>query len=627
MYLTERVNLEVCKKLNSLTFSQFEYLFKKCLNKTDEEGEEIDVRADYTKTKNYCRNILQNKNKYKVNYKYVNGKDFGRLQSRDPSLQRIFNAFRGLLCYENMYDLDMNNAHPKILINLCRKHNIPHNILKDYIENREEWLEQISIDFKVDRKEAKAFILKSINKENLTTYYKGKLIKNKKFIEFDKQTTDIINRMYEIYKKDYSKYVINEQYNQKGKMMNLILCKIENEYLGKALEYLYKHRIEVAVLMFDGCMIYKTGVKQDKVIKDLNKLFEKEDIQWSFKPHNLELQEEFDKIKVEEQLDSFIGENIMEIAEHVLDGILVDKIYRCGSEVIYITSDKIIKDSQIIREELYKLISKQNYIEHQTDVKGNDKYPEVSKEHKYVENLVVSIMNKAPRDDKFNKKIWEETQYKLYYRNGYYDFKQSKFIYGEFNKTYIKIDRDYNPNSDKKIRNKIYEDILNPIFTIKEGKETRQQLLKYFLHRLARIIAGHILDKRWILYQGFRNCGKGTITDLLHNSFEGYIKETNIENFILKKTQGEASKSNSWIIDYEFKRLAIAQEISTIEKEYINGGMIKKFCSGGDYMEARKNFKDEYEFRIQSSLMICCNDIPEIKPSDAEEYKDEFQLK
>jgi len=626
MELTERPNIDVCRKMNKLSFSQFENLFKKALYKCDDDGEEIDLRADYTKTKNYCKSVIQNNGIHKVNYKYVNGKDFGRLQSKEPSLQRIFNPFRGLLCDGIMFDLDMNNAHPKILIKLCQKHKIEYKYLEDYINNREQRLEELSIDHKIDRKQAKSIILKAINKENYTSHINNKKVKSKWFMEFDIETTNIMTKLFDIYKNDYYKYVKNEEYNQKGKMQNLILTKIENEYLKRAIDYLTSKKIEVAVDMFDGCMAY--GEQQDYIIKDLNKLFKKEDMQWSFKPHNLELKEYFDKLEITD-LDSFTGENIMEIAEHILNGILYDKIYKCRDEIIYITSFKIIRNSEIIKSELYKLISVQNYHEHRKNARGDDIYPEVSKEHNYVENLAKSIMNKAPRDDNFNKKIWNDTLYKIYFKNGYYDFKLNKFIEGEFNKTYIKINKNYNPKSNKEIRDDIYKKILNPIFTIKEETdETRKQLLNYFLHRMSRIMAGHIEDKRWILFQGLRNCGKGMISDMLKNSFESYIRTTNSGNFIIKKASAQdSSKANSWIIDYEFVRLAITQEITVAEKEYIDGNMIKKFCSGGDYMDGRKNFKDEYEFRIQSALMICCNDIPDIKPSDTEEFKEEYQLK
>jgi hypothetical protein len=621
----EKVNDEVCRKLNSLTFTQFEELFKQCLN-IDDNGEEVDVRADYTKTKNYCREVLQSNNNYKVAYAYVKGKDFGRLQSQQPSLQRIFNAFRGLLCNDITYDLDMNNAHPKILIKLCQKHNIPCDRLEDYINNREDWLEELSIDLKIDRKEAKSLILKSINKESKTVQHKNKKIKNKKFIEFDIQTSDIINRLFDIYKKDYEKYVKNDSYNPKGKMMNIILCKIENEYLQKAIKYLESNKIQIHTLMFDGCMIYKENVDKDKIIKDLNKLFKKEDMQWSFKEHNLELLEKFEEMD-EDNGDSFEGGNEVEIGNHMLESILKDKIYKCQLDVVYITSFKILKDRSQVASELYNLISKQNYLLRK-EVNNKVVRVELSKKNSSIKDLIEIIMNLAPRDDKFHQKIWDETLYKIYFNNGYYDFKQKKFYEGEYNRTYIKINRNFNLESNDTIRERLYKKVIDPIFTTKDKTDVeRTKLMKHFLYRLSRIIAGHIEDKRWILFQGLRNCGKGVISDLLKRSYEGYIKTTNASNFILKKASSDAAKENSWIVDYEFVRLVITQEITIMEDEKIDGNKIKKFCSGGDYLEGRKNFKDEYEFKIQTSLMICCNDIPEIKPKDAEEFKDEYQLK
>ena len=56
---------------------------------------------------------------------------------------------------------------------------------------------------------------------------------------------------------------------------------------------------------------------------------------------------------------------------------------------------------------------------------------------------------------------------------------------------------------------------------------------------MSRIIAGHIEDKRWILFQGLRNCGKGMISDMLKNSFESYIRTTNSGNFIIKKASAQ----------------------------------------------------------------------------------------
>ena len=38
---------------------------------------------------------------------------------------------------KNIKDIDMVNSHPVILLNLCKKNNIPCNILINYVENRD----------------------------------------------------------------------------------------------------------------------------------------------------------------------------------------------------------------------------------------------------------------------------------------------------------------------------------------------------------------------------------------------------------------------------------------------------------------------------------------------------------
>jgi len=170
--------------------------------------------------------------------------------------------------------------------------------------------------------------------------------------------------------------------------------------------------------------------------------------------------------------------------------------------------------------------------------------------------------------------------------------------------------------SNKKVREEIYKKVLYPIFDVKEIGDDNFKLMEYLLYKFARVISGHIEDKNWYKFEGLRDSGKGVFSDLLKNCFGKYIQYTNASNFVNKRGDEDA-KSLSWILDFQFSRLAITQEIELEKDKFIDGNKIKKFCSGGDYFSARKNFKDEVEFKIQSALLVCCNDIPDIKPSDA----------
>jgi len=639
MELSELVNIDIARKLNALTLAQYSLLYKKCSNKRDEEGKETDMKSEFTKIKNYCKDIIASNNNLIVKYGFTEGKDFGRLQSKTSSVQRIFNGFRGLLCDCITYDLDMKNAHPNILKNLCKLHDIECPYLEDYINHREEWLDEMMKTYNIDKFTAKASLLSMMNKDELTKEIGCKKIKAKpeKFISYDKEMKIILTTLFTLYKKDYYKYVKNETWNQKGKMINLLLCKEENELLKKAEKYIISKGIKIHTRMYDGCMVYKTDKDGDEydeesLIKGLTKRFKDDNIEWTIKPHNTELSKYLDEIKVEEK-DSFMGADMEEISNHILESILKDKLIRTENGIILLTDEKIETNEKEIDRDLYAIISKQDYNVMEQTEKGDDRIIKVSTVPAKIKDLVYSVKAKAPKDKKFLNNIWNETKNRLYFKNGYYDFKEKQFIKGQHNRTPIKIDRTYDSSVKLQDYNDLYKNILYPIFSIKDKEQdkTRVQLMEYFIYRLSRIMAGHIEDKKWVLLEGLRNSGKGVITLLLENAFERYVKITNSGNFIFKENTQDEAKKQSWMIDYQFVRLAFTQEI-TINKQSrtsnkVDGNMIKKFCSGGDSIEARKNHQDEYQFKIQASLMICCNDMPEITPNDTKEFCEEFQMK
>ncbi len=268
---TERINFDICKKLKNLTVSQFAELFD---DSTTKKREDYDIKREYTRLKDLCNAFYNSNNNLKITYGFVDGKDFGRLQSKKASLQRLFNGFRGILSNGITYDIDMVNCHVSVMSTLCKKHKIRCDELDKYIQNRDEYLNELMIEFDISRNIAKTLYLKCINKEELTPKYNKKIIKSKKFIAFDKETSEIIKVLYEKFEKDYIKHVQYETYNKKGKLVNLLLCKIENEYLNKAIDYIKSKNIEISTLMFDGLMIYiNDSYNIQDIINELNKLF------------------------------------------------------------------------------------------------------------------------------------------------------------------------------------------------------------------------------------------------------------------------------------------------------------------------------------------------------------------
>ena len=257
-----------------------------------------------------------------------------------------------------------------------------------------------------------------------------------------------------------------------------------------------------------------------------------------------------------------------------------------------------------------------------------------SKIHKHINNIVDGVIHSCETNVNFLNDIWKYTQFKLFFQNGYFDFKLNKFIESQNNKTFIKINKCYNGISNPEIKKQLFKKVLNPVFSIDDSKVSiaenieQYQLMEYFLCLSSQFMAGNIQTKRWMNFQGLRDSGKGVLGDLFNNAFGKYISATNSSNFKFKSNDGDSQKALSWLIDYEFTRIALVSEVDIKDQDMkFNGGMIKKFASGGDLISARKNFKDEYNFKIQAGLIIMCNDMPVIQPTDANETCDEFIMK
>jgi hypothetical protein len=614
----EKVNIEICQKLNNISFTQFIELYEN--NKEDSEN----LKNEYLKVKNYCKKIIESNNNLKIEYEF-NKNDFGRLYSNELSLQNLPSKIRGILCNEITFDLDQKNSSIKILIKECLKNGIEYKNLKNYDENREEYLLSLMNDLNIDKKEAKQLFISCLFKEDLTLTYgnKKKKIKDNRFLNFDIETKKIINELYKIYEKDYIKYLNKNDYNLKGKLCNLIIFKIENELLLKCFQFLKVKNIQIHSLFFDGLQAYKGVYDPSLVLTEINKEFKGDGCEWTYKSHNIELLEKLNQMEIK-IIDSFISNNIIELGEYILNGVLKNKLMRCKNNIYYMGDYKIDDDLKEIEIKLYNFLSNQDYYIIKTLKNFN-----ISKDHIGLKQLVESIINKSDNNDNFISDVWDYTKNKIFFNNGFWDFNLNKFIVGNFNKTFKKINRDFKETNEG--INTIYEKCLNPIFSIlnndsKEDNE-RKQLRDNFIYRLGRALGGFIEDKIWFSIQGLRNCGKGFISDLLINTFQDLISTTNSSNFILKKSSDDTAKTQNFIVDCEFKRLLLTQEISLMDGEKLDGNLIKKFNSGGDVIQARKLHCNVKEFKIQCALIMFSNDEPEIMPKDAKEFCYEYQLK
>jgi len=298
--------------------------------------------------------------------------------------------------------------------------------------------------------------------------------------------------------------------------------------------------------------------------------------------------------------------------------MIKEKIVFCNKKLYFKKGNVWITDSHEIECALLDVVLNSNI--YKRDEKG-DPVPyvqNVSPAKKVVE-CVIKTYARANSDDEFYSQFMDSTRGKLCFKNGVLDFTKKKFTPWDDIQpedevfTPFFVSRDFDPVRNDDVIKQVRREVFDAIF---DGDAERA------IHFFARSMAGHVEDKTWGLFIGLRNCGKGVIENFFKNTFQQYIHALSSDLFLFERQGGAMSdtKKLSWLMDLEYARLTFTQEASfdaTNKNVKIDGNKLKKICSGGDYHTARKNFKDEEEFKIQSGVMVNANDIPRIEPADA----------
>ena len=149
---------------------------------------------------------------------------------------------------KNIKDVDMNNAHPRILLYLREKHGLKCDILKDYVENRDLILES----FGNNRKQVKETFLSILNgvfkkiyneeDENVNSYLKN----------FEKEIREIQSYFFE----NDKRFSDTTAYNYKGKNLSRIILNLENQILQIMIDYFNMKQVNLLTLEYDGLKIY-----------------------------------------------------------------------------------------------------------------------------------------------------------------------------------------------------------------------------------------------------------------------------------------------------------------------------------------------------------------------------------
>jgi hypothetical protein len=319
---------------------------------------------EYEQLKKY-KKLIKNGYAY-VKYNKVNGIDYGRVTPKGAlGLFSIRREIRQTLAKDNLVDIDIENAHPVILLQICEDNKIECSTLKKYVNNRTKYLEMVQkaylthIEDKNKLKDSsKALFIRLLYFGEPERWFKDNNIESKdtkdrytinKFIfSFQKELNEIgdiiVEKNIELVnivkkrKQDQNK----KKYNLKGSVVSYFLQEYENQILETMYTYCVFDRYitnNVAVLCADGFMITKKKFKPSLLEELQNEVLEKTG--FKIKLTQKEMTQDYldilnDHIKIEEYEDEEISEQIYSKAKEKFE----KHSFKVKYPLMYVTVDE-----------------------------------------------------------------------------------------------------------------------------------------------------------------------------------------------------------------------------------------------------------------------------------------------
>lgn len=273
--------IELTEKFNADMLSYIVNNFDQFINQ---------IRPSCFEDENYSPSLLAQKYLYKsrhgtqhVLYKQNDG--YGRFYAvRRLSLQSMTREIRNTITDEKYIDIDVVNAHPVLLLNLCKINEYEVPYLEEYVQNRDKLFR----DLKIERDRAKLVYLCLIN--GGVVQYKKLKYKTDHIIGFKTEMEELRDKFAIDHKPQYEKRkekrkAEGKDYNHEASYVNWLLCDQENKMLQVIYQYFKSPKN--AVLCFDGIMLERGPTYDlDGCMFELKKKFPNVDLILKEKPMN-----------------------------------------------------------------------------------------------------------------------------------------------------------------------------------------------------------------------------------------------------------------------------------------------------------------------------------------------------
>ena len=272
--------------------------------------------------------------------------------------------------------------------------------------------------------------------------------------------------------------------------------------------------------------------------------------------------------------------------------LYICEIRDCTHKMGDITNDNPNADK--LKGEYEKMI--QNALKICDKIKDNGKKSNIMKEaaHLFHNSEFIEKMDQNP--------------YLLGFKNGIIDFKEKRFRQG-YPEDYItkSTKMDYIPKENIKnydVKKQEIIDFMEKLFPVEE-------LRNYMWEHLAGTLIGNNSDQTFNIYTGSGSNGKSILVTLMENILGEYKGTVPLQLITDKRSCiGRASPEIAQLVGI---RYAVIQEPS--KGDSINEGPLKEI-TGGDPLTARALYKNSFTFIPQFSLVVCTNNLLDVKSND-----------
>ena len=284
--LFENIDMRLLTQLNRMGLGDYMKFADK------KQYKPCEIKEHFQYIKEYLKSHIKCGGKMKKLYKYSEQSQNGRLYGVN-SIQNLDGIIRGFLFRHTTTDIDMQNAHPRILEYICRIRNIRCPHLSEYINNRDLILDKLVM---VGVENPKMVILKLLNTEKMVRLPTDceDILKNLRN-EFKTIRGEL--KKQEDFTEQLQQAMTHKPKNVEGSFVNRILCIYENQILQSMASYVHQHDMEIAEYAYDGLLVYGNLYQDIDFLNHMqnhvNHEFKDLNMVLTYKPHSNVITEDY----------------------------------------------------------------------------------------------------------------------------------------------------------------------------------------------------------------------------------------------------------------------------------------------------------------------------------------------